>query len=122
MQRCAFSAPSVWTRQWGTAALPTPCPLLASSTTRRMDGDQRTSACGSGGRKALVSLCLQGEWAALGEGKEKGQPASKEEAKFFAFLKGSGEEADSQLDGKEVSHKQCQYASLAVQKCVLYQI
>lgn len=79
-----------------------------------MDGEQRTSACGSGVRKATLPLCLQGEWAALGEGKEKDQPASKEEAKLFAFLKRLGEEADSQLDGKEVSHKQCQYAVLAV--------
>lgn len=79
-----------------------------------MDGEQKTSACGSGGRKAALPLCLQGEWAALGEGKEKDQPASKEEAKLFALLKGLSEEANSQLDGKEVSHKQCQYAILAV--------
>jgi len=65
-------------------------------------------------RKAPLSLCLQEKWAALGEGKEKDQPASKEEAKLLALLKGLAEEADSQLDGKEVSHKQRQYAVLAV--------
>lgn len=115
LSRCGGvpSPPSVWTRQWGAAALPTPCPLLTSSTAQRMDGEQRTSACGLGGGR-LPCPSASGERAALGEGKGKDQLASKEEAKLFALLTGLSEEADSRLDGKEISQKQCQYAILAV--------
>lgn len=59
------------------------------------------------GRKAPLLLCLQGDYVALAEGKEKDQPASRVEAKLFALLKGLVKEADSQLDRKEVSNKQC---------------
>lgn len=66
------------------------------------------------GRKAALLLCLQGDCAPLAVGKDKDQPASKVEAKFFfTLLKGLVKEADSQLDGK-VSNKQCRYAILAV--------
>lgn len=79
-----------------------------------MDGEQRTSACGSGGSKAPLPLSLGRTGCSTGEGKGKDQLASKEEAKLFALLMGLSEEADSRLDGKEISQKQCQYAILAI--------
>lgn len=76
----------------------------------RGDGwEQHTSACGSG-EEGFPALLPSGRMAAPGEGKEKDQPASKEEARLFVLLKRLGEKADSQLDWK-VSHKQCQQQS-----------
>lgn len=108
MQRCAF-IPIRLDQAVGesSTSLP-PSPSCLKHCTE--DGWRAKDLClWLSGQKDLLPFCLQGR-----EGKEKDQPASKEEAKLLDLLQGLGEEADISLDGKGVSHKQCQYAGLAV--------